>query len=366
MITETATTPAGGLAGGLARAEQTDRAIGAWLAICAALVYAMVVLGGVTRLTGSGLSMVEWQPILGWLPPTSEAGWQEAFANYRASPEYRQVNVGMSLAQFQMIYGFEYAHRLLGRLIGVAFLLPLLGFLAAGRLSVARAGRLGGIFLLGGLQGLLGWYMVKSGLVDVPRVSPYRLAAHLGLALVIYALILWQALAALWPRPAPAGAGARRGVDGMAALLGLTLLAGAFVAGNKAGLAYNSFPLMAGQWVPDGLAALSPWWRNLFENITTVQFVHRLLAVLTVAWALLLALRLRALGGWPARLGMGLALLTLGQAMVGVATLLAGVPVVLGALHQGAAIAVLSVLLATRYALGGSRVEDSQQPATRM
>ncbi len=354
MITETATATAGGLAGVPARAEPTDRAIGAWLAICAALVYAMVVLGGVTRLTGSGLSMVEWQPILGWLPPTSEAGWQEAFAKYRASPEYRQVNAGMSLAQFQVIYGFEYAHRLLGRLIGVAFLLPLLGFLAAGRLSAGRAMRLGGIFLLGGLQGLLGWYMVKSGLVDVPRVSPYRLAAHLGLALVIYALIFWQAMAALWPRPVPVtGAGARREVDIMAALLVLTLLAGAFVAGNKAGLAYNSFPLMAGQWIPDGLGALNPWWRNLFENITTVQFVHRLLAVLTVAWALLLALRLRPLGGWPARLGIGLALLTLGQAMVGVATLLAGVPVMLGALHQGAAVAVLSVLLATRYALGG-------------
>ena len=352
MITDTATTPAGGLAGAPARAESTDRAIGAWLLFCAALVYAMVVLGGVTRLTGSGLSMVEWQPILGWLPPTSEAGWQEAFAKYRASPEYRQVNAGMSLAQFQVIYGFEYAHRLLGRLIGVAFLLPLLGFLAAGRLSAARAGRLGGIFVLGGLQGLLGWYMVKSGLVDVPRVSPYRLAAHLGLALVIYALILWQALLALWPRPAPVAAGARRGVDVMALLLVLTLLAGAFVAGNKAGLAYNTFPLMAGQWIPDGLGALSPWWRNLFENITTVQFVHRLLALLTVAWALLLAWRLWPLGGWPARLGIGLALLTVLQAMVGVATLLAGVPVVLGALHQGTAIAVLSLLLATRYALG--------------
>ena len=347
-----ATAGAGRLAGTPDRARHTDRAVGLWLLACAALVYAMVVLGGVTRLTGSGLSMVEWQPILGWLPPMSDAAWQEAFAKYRASPEYRQVNAGMSLAQFQVIYGFEYAHRLLGRLIGVAFLVPLLAFLATGRLAAGRALRLGGIFVLGGLQGLLGWYMVKSGLVDVPRVSPYRLAAHLGLALVIYALILWQALAALWPRPGPAPAAARRSAELMGALLVLTLLAGAFVAGNKAGLAYNTFPLMAGQWIPDGLGALTPWWRNLFENITTVQFVHRVLALLTVVWALTLALRLRALGGGPARLGGALALAVLVQAGVGVATLLAGVPVALGALHQATAIAVLSIWIATRYSLG--------------
>ena len=183
------------------QAPDANKPIGLWLLVCCAMVLAMIVIGGLTRLTGSGLSMVEWRPFLGLLPPFSEAEWQRVFALYQTSPEFREVNAGIDLAGFKSIFWLEYIHRLWGRLIGVVFLLPLLWFLVRRQVNRPLGLKLVGLFVLGGLQGLLGWYMVRSGLVDVPEVSQYRLVAHLGLALLIYALMLWTALRLLWPRP---------------------------------------------------------------------------------------------------------------------------------------------------------------------
>ena len=233
----------------------------AWLLACCALVFAIVVVGGITRLTQSGLSIVEWQPLVGAVPPLDEGAWRDTFARYRATPEFRLRNFGMTLEGFKRIFWWEYAHRLLGRVIGVAFLVPFLYFLARGAISRPIAWRLAGIFALGAFQGALGWFMVKSGLVDDPRVSSIRLAAHLGTALVIYAAILWLALGlALGMDRRPREPAARHA--GILAVLVLVMaLTGALVAGIHAGYAYNTYPLMNGHWVPPEILELSPAWR---------------------------------------------------------------------------------------------------------
>jgi cytochrome c oxidase assembly protein subunit 15 len=329
--------------------DSARRQVAAWLMLCCAMIFAMVVLGGVTRLTGSGLSMVEWDPLFGVVPPLNEQQWEAVFAKYRASPEYQKVNIGMGLEGFKSIYWFEFAHRLLGRFIGVVFLLPLLYFAARRILNRALATRLGVAFILGGLQGVLGWYMVKSGLVDQPQVSQYRLTAHLSLALLIYAYLVWLLLDLLFPRPARSAiaAGLRRAAAGVLAIAVLTMVSGGFVAGLKAGHAYNTFPQMGGQWLPPAGWMLEPGWRNLFENIATVQFDHRVLAMLTLAsivafWVY--ALRHALPGG--ARLGTHLLLVTgLVQVGMGIGTLLLHVPVALAAAHQAGALTLLSVAL---------------------
>ncbi len=351
------------------------RAITVWLLAMAALVLAMVVLGGVTRLTQSGLSMVEWQPIMGVLPPLSEAAWQEAFAKYREFPEYQQINRGMALAEFKTIFWFEYAHRVLGRAVGVVFILPFLWFLVRRRIPAGLTPKLFVMLALGGLQGVLGWYMVQSGLVDRPDVSAYRLTAHLGLAVVIYGYILWTALGLLLPRPtdtthashaaappralsAPPG-WYRIGLFGVLGLVFVTLLSGGFVAGNDAGLAYNTFPLMNGAIIPPDLFELEPLWRNFFEHLPLVQLDHRLLAMLTVAAVLVLWL-----ASWwaPAsgRLRTAthiLAVLAIAQLGLGIATLLTYVPVPLGAAHQIGAMATLTAaLVACRLVVAEGRV----------
>src|SRR5271155_1419927 len=227
------------------------RAVAAWLFICCALVSVLVVVGGVTRLTHSGLSITEWDPIVGTLPPLSDGDWSEAFIRYRSTPEYRQVNPDMDLEAFKHIYWWEYAHRLLGRAIGVAFLLPYLWFLIRRQIPLGYAGALAAIFALGGLQGALGWYMVQSGLVDDPRVSHLRLTAHLGLAFLIFGAMLWVALSLSRPRPAsPDKPALRRFASLLVGLVYLMVLAGGLVAGIRAGFAYNSFPRMNGHWVP--------------------------------------------------------------------------------------------------------------------
>jgi cytochrome c oxidase assembly protein subunit 15 len=270
-----------------------NRMIAAWLLLCCLMVFAMVVVGGITRLTHSGLSIVEWQPIVGTLPPLSEAAWEETFAKYRLTPEYLQVNKGMSLGEFKGIFWWEYFHRLLGRLIGVVFLVPLLWFVARRTIPPGYAWKLAGIFVLGALQGAMGWYMVQSGLVDDPRVSQFRLTAHLGLALAIFAAMLWVALTLLYPQRAAPAADARRPTRtlafGVAALVFVMALSGGFVAGIRAGYAYNTFPLMNGDLVPPEIFMLEPVWRNFFWNMATVQFDHRLLAwmlafVVPVLW----------------------------------------------------------------------------------
>ncbi|WP_372523425.1 COX15/CtaA family protein [Sulfuricaulis sp.] len=325
-----------------------------WLLVCCALIFAMVVLGGVTRLTRSGLSIVEWDPIMGAVPPLTQTRWEQTFDKYKQTPEYTKVNSGMSIEEFKGIFYVEWAHRLLGRLIGAVFLIPFLYFLVRRRITRELAPKLIVMFVLGGLQGALGWYMVKSGLVDIPRVSPYRLTAHLAFAVIIYAYMFWTALGLLYPpepRPTPRGLG-RFGVA-VTALIFLMILSGGFVAGNKAGFAFNTFPWMNGRFIPEGLYALQPLWSNPFENIATVQFNHRLLAyllclVIPVFWwrAMRVALPARArlavhfLTGWLAV-----------QVLLGIATLLYVVPIPLAAAHQAGALVLFSVALTLQHSL---------------
>jgi cytochrome c oxidase assembly protein subunit 15 len=348
--------------------EATQRAVAAWLLACAALVFVMVVVGGITRLTHSGLSIVEWQPIVGALPPLDEAQWTETFAKYRQTPEYRLVNHGMSLAEFKGIFWWEYFHRLLGRAIGIVFLVPLLWFSLARRIDRALALRLAGIFVLGGLQGAMGWYMVASGLVDDPRVSQFRLTAHLALAFAIFAAMLWTALELLYPRSernvAGVAAAAPRplralawAVTGFVAYMAIT---GGFVAGIRAGKAYNTFPLMNGHVVPPEILMIDPWWKNFFYNMATVQFNHRFgawaLAVL-VPWLAWRASRVPALTPRARKALVFLAVVFGFQAALGIATVLTAVPVALGAAHQGGAVLLLAAALATNHALREERPE---------
>ncbi len=321
------------------------RAVAAWLLACCALVFAMVVVGGVTRLTHSGLSIVEWQPFIGTIPPLTDADWAAQFEKYRLTPEFKLRNHDMDVEGFKGIFWWEYFHRLLGRFIGVAFLVPFLWFWARGRLDRPLGLRLAGIFVLGGLQGAMGWYMVKSGLVDDPRVSQFRLTAHLGLALLIHASMLWVATGLLLegrarPRPRLAGAALA-----FAVLVFAMALTGGLVAGIRAGFAYNTWPLMNGHFLPPEAWMIEPWWRNFGWNMAMVQFVHRTLAlgVLALAWILAWRVLRDAAATRAARLTAGtLSAETLGQVPLGIATLLAVVPVSLGAAHQGGAVVVLS------------------------
>jgi cytochrome c oxidase assembly protein subunit 15 len=325
-----------------------------WLFAIAGLVFAMVVVGGATRLTGSGLSITEWQPILGAVPPMSEAAWQDAFEKYRQIPEYSQINPGMSLEGFKAIYWWEWTHRLLGRLIGVVFFIPFAVFLARGSIPRATIPRIAALFVLGGAQGALGWFMVKSGLADRVDVSQYRLAAHLALAVAIAGYAFWLALSIREPKqterkglaqtsPLPVKLGAAF----LAGLVYLQIIAGAFVAGLKAGHASNTWPLMNGEFIPPGLDAFSPWYVNLFENPLTAQFAHRALAYAIAIFAAAFAVyawnaeRLRAL-----RLPMlTITAAVLIQIALGVATIVYGVPLAIALAHQAAAILILAVAL---------------------
>ena len=354
------------------KGQDRQKIIALWLLICCAAVFAMVVLGGVTRLTGSGLSMVKWEPITGILPPMSQEQWVEVFEFYQESPEYKLKNIGMSLDGFKSIFWFEYAHRVVGRMIGFIFFVPLVFFVVTGRVSRSLTPKLVLMFVLGGLQGLLGWYMVKSGLVQDPHVSQYRLTAHLGLAFVIYVYMLWVALDLLYPRDAnpPTQIGSSHGfLAGLIALLVfVTALSGGFVAGTHAGLAYNTFPTMAGQWIPDGLLAYEPLWRNFFENVTTVQFDHRVLATLVFGLILVFWWATRRIPA-PARLRVGLHLLLATacvQVALGISTLLLVVPTALAAVHQGGALLLLTVSVFVRHEIGTARSEQwILQPETR-
>ncbi len=338
--------------------QPAQRPIAIWLFVCCALVFAMVVVGGVTRLTHSGLSIVEWKPLVGTIPPLNEAQWAETFAKYQQTPEFKLVNHAMTVAEFKGIFWWEYFHRLLGRLIGVVFLVPLLWFAARRRIDAPLALKLGGIFVLGGLQGAMGWYMVKSGLVDDPRVSHFRLTAHLSIAFLILAAMFWLALDLLHP----AGRGGmtvngalarlRRHAWWATGIAAYMVVTGGLVAGIRAGYAYNTFPLMNGHWIPPEILMIDPWWKNFFYNMATVQFDHRL-----GAWALTF---LTALLWWRARavelpvpVRRGLVVLTatlLVQVSLGIATLLTGVSVPLAAAHQGCAVLLFSAALALNHA----------------
>jgi cytochrome c oxidase assembly protein subunit 15 len=325
-----------------------DAAVRAWLMVVAALVFAMVVVGGATRLTDSGLSITEWQPILGAIPPLNDADWQAAFAKYQATPEYAIVNSGMSVGAFKVIYWWEWVHRFLGRCIGIAFAVPFVGFWLAGRLRPGFALKLLGVLALGALQGAIGWYMVMSGLIDRVDVSQYRLALHLLTALAILALLIWLALdvgpTADRARPLTVTRGQWRSAVLLFVLVFVQAGLGALVAGLKAGLTYNTWPLMDGRLVPVGLGTLSPWYLNLFENITTVQFDHRVVAYALVGLALWHATALARAGQDERAVGSAglLAAAILVQMGIGIWTLLYAVPLPLGLAHQGGAALVVA------------------------
>ena len=309
-----------------------------WLLVVAAMIFFMIVLGALTRLTESGLSMVEWRPVTGWLPPMSDAAWQAELQKYLSSPQGRLINRGFSVDEFRQIFWLEFIHRLWGRLIGVAFALPLAWFWLRGQLTPALKPRLLALLVLGGLQGALGWAMVASGLIDRPAVSHYRLAAHLLLAVALYAYTVWLILE-LGPQGAQHADGkTRRKATALIGLLLVVMTWGALMAGLRAGTSHNTFPTMSGYWIPPGLFDQSPWWINFFENGTTIQFVHRWLAKLLVLGVLALAWRARRP---ETRLAAAMALLQLG---LGIATILSGVDIALATAHQAGAVLLLTTL----------------------
>ena len=362
---------------------QQRKAVGWWLVAVAVLVAAMVTLGGLTRLTGSGLSITQWQPVTGIVPPMSDQAWQAEFERYRQIPQYRFENRGMSLAAFQFIYWWEWTHRFLGRLLGAVFLLPFIFFAATGAIPRSRWPRMALLFALGGLQGFVGWWMVESGLEVRVSVSQYRLAIHLGVALLLFGALLWTALEYLRrPIPPPPkfppprvgevarSAGGGRGVAhdcplhlatlgtssayeggklwfawGFVALVYAQMLLGALVAGLHAGLIYNTWPSMDGRVLPESAFALHPWWINFFENAGLAQFDHRMCAYVVAlgAAALWLVVRRTEPKGDALRASSNvLVAIVLAQIVLGIATLLNQSPLALAASHQAGAVALLA------------------------
>ncbi|MBN9343883.1 MAG: hypothetical protein BGO76_00715 [Caedibacter sp. 38-128] len=313
------------------------RSFALFLFVGSALIFIMIVLGGVTRLTGSGLSIVEWQPFQGIFPPLTQQDWTTLFSQYQASPEYQKVNFGMSLIEFKQIFWLEYIHRLWGRFIGLYFLF-LIFYVLKKRVLRPYLGALLALWSLGAIQGVVGWYMVKSGLVHDPYVSPYRLSMHLMLAIITYSwalnlgLRLWYAHIKTWDYS----------VITAVSLISLTILFGGLVAGHKAGLIYNTFPLMGKSWIPEELFFEAPWWKDLIHNPVSIQFVHRLLAIITLLFLGFLALQRQGFY----RVVFALAIL---QAGLGISTLLLHVPVFLATSHQAIAIVLLTSLWVAFY-----------------
>lgn len=350
---------------GFNQQQKGRKQVGWWLVGSAALVVGMVVVGGVTRLTESGLSITEWKPLVGAIPPITRAQWEVEFEKYKQFPEYQRLNKGMTLEEFKFIFFMEYSHRLLGRVVGIVFFFPYVYFIARGYISGKKAMHLGGIFALGGLQGALGWYMVKSGLDEnllqggVPRVSQYRLAAHMGSAVLIYGGLLWSALGYLRTQPTtpiqlnPKTMSMVRSIRPLAAasliMSFITIISGAFVAGLDAGLIYNTFPLMGGQLVPEDVwdKKYTPAIRNCTENDVTVQFQHRILGISTyTVVTLLYVLSLRSRKNLPRSTRIALHTLfatASAQVVLGITTLLTFVPVPLAASHQAGAVTLMSV-----------------------
>lgn len=334
------------------KSAQHHMPIAIWLLICCALVFAMVVVGGVTRLTGSGLSIVEWQPIVGSVPPISQEDWEVLLEKYRQIPQYEQVNKGMTLDAFKGIFWWEYFHRLLGRLIGLVYFVPFVYFMVRKRVDRVLGVKLLGIFVLGALQGLMGWYMVMSGLADNIYVSQYRLTAHLGLAFIIYAAMFWVATGLISPANTHLSDPLsihklKRFAQVLTGLIFIMVLSGGLVAGIHAGRAYNTFPLMDGFLIPPAMFVLEPWYRNFFDNITTVQFDHRLIAwllIFSIPWFWVRAKRLSL--SWSGRLACHLLLLMLFiQVGLGITTLLLSVPLTFAAAHQAGAVLLFTAAL---------------------
>ena len=339
-----------------ARRPEARGAIALWLALLAVLVAAMVLVGGLTRLTDSGLSITVWEPVMGVIPPLGHSQWEHAFGAYKQTTEFKVQNSWMTLADFKPLYWWEWSHRLLGRMIGVVWALGFIGFLAARRIPRGWTGRLLLPGLLGALQGAVGWWMVASGLVGRLSVAPYRLSLHLGLAVIILMVLIWLALKVRLDEVELLKARRRRmprllGFAGvLLACVFLQILAGALVAGNHAGRAFVDWPLMQGQFLPPGPFDLAPWWRNFFENPSLVQFVHRMIGYLVLVLAVVFALRCARAGHAPTRnLGRWVGVVVLAQVVIGITTLMHGAPVDLSSLHQAGALVVVTVLLRTKF-----------------
>ena len=352
------------LATGTSRAAR-DRAVGVWLLLCAAMIFAMVILGGITRLSGSGLSIMEWNPLMGALPPTGDAEWNRVFGLYQGIAQYKHINPNMTLGEFKGIFWWEWSHRLWGRLIGIVFFVPFLFFLLKGYLRKAPgsvgAPRLAAIFVLGALQGAVGWYMVASGFEDRDSVSQYRLVIHLLMALLIYALILWSALDLLDPEALDdAQAKARRLKPHgwlLIAAIALEITLGGLVAGLHGGLVYNDFPLMNGAIIAPDVFATSPWWRSITEDPGTAQFVHRCGALLVTLLVIVLVVRASMAQVLPGRTTLlGLALIL--QVALGISTLMLAVPLPLAVSHQAGAVLLLTVAVWFQHGL--KRLETAQ------
>ena len=323
--------------------SKNDRAIGSWLLWVAFLVFLMVMVGGATRLTESGLSMVSWNPILGIFPPFTQESWLAEFDAYKKFPEYLKVNAGMTLEEFKAIYWWEYSHRLLGRFIGLFFAIGLLVFLSKKMVRANLKPILFFLFALGASQGVLGWYMVQSGLVNEPDVSHYRLAAHLGLALFIIISLVWVGLDLLRPSHRKKDKRLFRLALLITFLIFLQSIFGALVAGLNAGKIYNSWPDMNGSFLPEGPFSMEPWWLNLLENHGLVQFDHRILGYLIVFFSIYIFVfaKMNLASGPIRRATKTLMHSTFLQMILGISTLLMGVPVWLGTIHQGMAVILL-------------------------
>ncbi len=336
-----------------AQRQYERRCVATWLLICCGLVFVMVVLGGVTRLTGSGLSMVDWKPVTGVLPPLNDAEWQKTFQMYQRSPEFQSVNAHMDVEAFKDIFWLEYLHRLLGRVIGIVFLVPFLVLAIKGYILRSEWPKYLLMFVLGGMQGLIGWYMVKSGLVDDPHVSQYRLTAHLVAAVLIYAYMFWVALSLLLPRTSVKRHPWFAKAIALTSLVSITVISGGFVAGLKAGKMFNTFPMMGDYWIPPGVMAVEPVWRNFFDNPATAQFDHRVLAITTffavvAFWA---GIRRTTQSKRVSTVAHWLLALTLVQAALGILTLLYIVPTALAATHQAVAILLFTAVLSMTHLL---------------
>jgi cytochrome c oxidase assembly protein subunit 15 len=343
------------------REETSDRGVGAWLLVVAGMIALMVVVGGMTRLTGSGLSITEWRPVTGAIPPLSEADWAAEFAKYQGTTQYDLINRGMGLEGFKTIYWWEWTHRFLGRLIGFVFLLPFLFFAVRRRIDKKLISRLAIIFLLGAAQGVLGWWMVQSGLVGRVSVSQYRLAAHLGLAVLLFGYVVWTALEVYGVQRAfnpGIAARLRPWALALVALVFVQIILGAFVAGLDAGLAFSDWPTFGGYLIPPGLFELSPWWLNHFENHALAHFQHRNVGYLAALLALWLHFAVgRAHPGRPVRIAaIHVLLVTLLQVLLGILAVVTMVSLPVAALHQFAALALFGVTLWLAYTLSTTRI----------
>lgn len=307
-----------------------------WLFTCALLVYAIIIVGGYTRLTHSGLSIVEWKPISGIIPPIDLKDWQLEFSQYQQSPEYQKINIGMTLDEFKKIFLIEYIHRILGRLIGIVFLFPFLYFALTKKISKKEIKYFVLISVLIALQGTVGWIMVKSGLVDQPNVSQYKLALHLIMACIILSLLVWKITPGKFLK-------SKHGCFSYILLL-LQIASGAFVAGLHAGLVYNTFPLMDGQLIPTGLFTMKPWYLNVFENITMVQFIHRSLGIINFVNLLAYCYKIFKLEGLQ-KIAVILSGFIIIQLTLGILTLIYQAPLFLSLMHQGVAIILLITII---------------------